>query len=147
MLLHRIWGLNRKTHQLGVRITRRFVHSYMSGWWGFIGSSVVKNLLAKQETWVRSLGWEDTLEEKMATQSSILVWEIPWTEEFDGLQSMGSQWVGCDLGTKQQQQYVWLVIDRPGTWDLGWGSFLKHVCIASFCVLGSFQWPVSFRFL
>ena len=52
---------------------------------------MVKNLLAKQETWVRSLGWEDTLEEKIATQSSILVWEIPWTEEFDGLQSMGSQ--------------------------------------------------------
>ena len=50
---------------------------------------MVKNLLAKQETWVRSLGWEDTLEEKMATQSSILVWEITWTEEPGGLQSMG----------------------------------------------------------
>ena len=50
---------------------------------------MVKNLLAKQETWVRSLGWEDTLEEKMATQSSILVWEIPWTEELMGYSPWG----------------------------------------------------------
>ena len=42
-----------------------------------------------QETWVRSLGWEDPLEEEMATHSSILAWKIPWTEEPDGLQSMG----------------------------------------------------------
>ena len=41
--------------------------------------------------WVRSLGWEDPLEEKMATHSSILAWRIPWTEEAGGLQSMGSQ--------------------------------------------------------
>ena len=39
-----------------------------------------------QETWVQSLGWEDPLEEVMATNSSILVWEIPWTEDFGGLQ-------------------------------------------------------------
>ena len=44
-----------------------------------------------QETWVRSLGWEDTLEKEMVTQSSILAWEIPWIEEPDRLQSMGSQ--------------------------------------------------------
>ena len=42
-----------------------------------------------QELWVRSLGWEDTLEKEMATHSSILAWKIPWTEELDGLQSMG----------------------------------------------------------
>ena len=47
---------------------------------GFPGGSVVKNLQAKQETQVRSLGWEDSLEEDMATRSSILAWEIPWTE-------------------------------------------------------------------
>ena len=48
-----------------------------------------------QETWVQSLGWEDPLEEEMATHSSIPAWEIPWTEEPGGLQSMGSQksWV------------------------------------------------------
>ena len=42
---------------------------------------MVKNLPAKQETWVPSLGWEDLLEEGMATPSSVLAWEIPWTEE------------------------------------------------------------------
>ena len=42
-----------------------------------------------QETWVRSLGQEDPLEEGMATHSSTLAWEIPWTEEPGGLQSMG----------------------------------------------------------
>ena len=52
---------------------------------------MVKNLSAVQEMWVQSLGWEDTLEKEMATHSSILVWEIPWTEEPDGLPSMESQ--------------------------------------------------------
>ena len=41
--------------------------------------------------WVRSLGWEDPLEEGMATHSSILAWETPWTEEAGGLQTKGSQ--------------------------------------------------------
>ena len=44
-----------------------------------------------QETWVLSLGQEDPLEEEMASHSSILAWEIPWTEEPGGLYSMGSQ--------------------------------------------------------
>ena len=52
---------------------------------------MVKNLPAKQETWVRSLGRGDSLEKEMATNSSILVWEILWTEEAGGLQSIGSQ--------------------------------------------------------
>ena len=56
-----------------------------------------------QETQVRSLGQEDPLEEEMGTHSSILAWEIPWTEESGGLQSMGSQRVQQDLSTKQQQ--------------------------------------------
>ena len=59
--------------------------------WGFPGSSVVENPSAIQEMWVRSLGWENALEEGMATHSSILALEIPWTEEPGGLQSMGSQ--------------------------------------------------------
>ena len=49
-----------------------------------------------QEAWVRSLGLEDALEKEMATHSSILAWEIPWTEEPGRLQSMGSQRVGHD---------------------------------------------------
>ena len=52
-------------------------------------AQLVKNLPAVRETWVRSLGWEDLLEEGMATPSSILAWRIPWTEEPGGLQSMG----------------------------------------------------------
>ena len=50
----------------------------------------LNNLLAKQ-MWVQSLGWEDPLEKEMATHSSILAWEIPWTEEPGRLQSMGLQ--------------------------------------------------------
>ena len=51
----------------------------------------VKNPLTMQETQVQSLDWEDSLEKEMATHSSILAWEIPWTEEPGGLQSMRSQ--------------------------------------------------------
>ena len=51
----------------------------------------VKNLPAMQETRVQFLGWEDSLEKEMATHSSILAWEIPWTEEPGRLQSMGLQ--------------------------------------------------------
>ena len=55
---------------------------------------MVKNLLAVWETWVRSLGREDPLEKELATHSSVLAWEIPWTEEPGGPQSIGSQRVG-----------------------------------------------------
>ena len=60
----------------------------------------VKRLLAMKETWVWSLVREDPLEKGMATHSSILAWEIPWTEEPSGLQFMGSQRVGHDLVIK-----------------------------------------------
>ena len=59
-------------------------------------AQIVKNLPAVQETQVRSLGGKDPLQKEMANQSSILAWRIPWTEEPDGLQSMGSQRVGQD---------------------------------------------------
>ena len=67
----------------------------------------VKNLPAMQETQevqVQSLGGEDSLEEGMATHSSILAWRVPWTEEPGVLQSMWLQRVGRDLVTQQQQQ-------------------------------------------
>ena len=54
----------------------------------------VKNLLAVQETWVRSLSWDDPLEKEMTTHSSILAWRILWTGEPGGLQSIGSKRVG-----------------------------------------------------
>ena len=55
------------------------------------GDSMVKNLPVLQEMQVQSLGQEDPLEKEIAIHSSILAWEIPWTEEPGGLQSMGSQ--------------------------------------------------------
>ena len=55
---------------------------------------MVKNLPAKQESQVQSLGRQDPLEKGMATYSSILAWRIPWTEELGRLQSVGSQRVG-----------------------------------------------------
>ena len=57
--------------------------------WASLVAQLVKNLPAMRETWVGSLGWEDPLEEGMATHPSILAWRIPWTEEPDGLQPMG----------------------------------------------------------
>ena len=59
-------------------------------------AQTVKNLPAKEETWVPSLSREDPLEKGMATHSSILVWRIPWTKEPGGLQSMESQRVRHD---------------------------------------------------
>ena len=61
--------------------------------WASLVAQIVKNLPAVQETWVQSLGWEDPLEEGMATHSSILAWRIPWTEDPGRLQL---QTVRCD---------------------------------------------------
>ena len=57
-------------------------------------AQTVKCLPATRETWVRFLGREDPLEKAVATHSSTLAWKIPWTEEPDRLQSMGSQRIG-----------------------------------------------------
>ena len=59
-------------------------------------AQMVKNLPAMWETWVQSLGWEDPLEEGMATHSSVLAWRIPGTGEPSGLPSIGSHRVGHD---------------------------------------------------
>ena len=63
-----------------------------------------------QEMHIQTLGQEDPLEEGMATHSRILAWRIPRTEEPGGLQSMGSQRVGHNLVTKQEQQRTSSVI-------------------------------------
>ena len=63
---------------------------------GFPGGSDSKESPAMWETWVGSLGWEDPLEEGMATHTSILAWGIPWTEKPGGLQFMGLQRFGHD---------------------------------------------------
>ena len=57
---------------------------------------MVKKLPALQDTRVWSLGREDPMEEEMVIHSSVLAWEIPWTEELGGLQSMGSQMLAHD---------------------------------------------------
>ena len=62
-------------------------------------AQTVKNLPTMQQTWVRSLGQEDLLEKGMATHSSILAWELPWTEEPSRLQPMGPQRVGHNWAT------------------------------------------------
>ena len=79
--------------------------------WDFLGGSVVKNMPAKQETQVLSLGQKYPLEKEMETHSNILAWESPWTEEPGGLQSMGSQRVGHDL----VKQYQHMLISRVTT--------------------------------
>ena len=60
---------------------------------------MVKRLPTMWETRVQFLGWDDLLENEIATHSSILAWKIPWTEEPGRLQSMGSQRVGHDCAT------------------------------------------------
>ena len=59
--------------------------------WASLVAQRVKHLPAMQKTWVQSLGWEDPLEKRMITHSSVLAWRFPWTEEPSRLQSMPSQ--------------------------------------------------------
>ena len=59
-------------------------------------AEMVKNLPTMQEPQVQSLGWEEPLEQEMASHSNTFAWRIPWTEDTGGLQSMGLQGVGCD---------------------------------------------------
>ena len=99
---------------------------------------MVKNLPAMQ-TWVRSLGWEDPLEEGMATHSSILAWLIPWTEEPGGLQSRGSQRGDTIKWLSTAQQPLWMfpavicsskhLSNLPGGF-VGWWKFisLENAC-------------------
>ena len=65
-------------------------HSIMAS----LVAQMVKNLPAMRKTWVRSLGWEDPVEEGMVTHSSVLAWRFPWTEEPGGLQFTGLQRAG-----------------------------------------------------
>ena len=77
-----------------MQLTSRYTYS-----WASLVVQMVKNLPAMQETQIQSLGQEDPLEKEKATQSSILAWRIPWTEEPGRLQSMGSQRIRHDGAT------------------------------------------------
>ena len=68
--------------------------------WASLETQMVKNPPAMWEIWVQSLGWEDPLEEGMATHSSILAWRIPWTEKPNELQPLRLQRVRHDCATK-----------------------------------------------
>ena len=67
------------------------IYNYLLPPWTSLVAQMVENLPAMQETQVKSLNWEDTLEKAMATHSRILAWRIPWTEEAGRLQSVESQ--------------------------------------------------------
>ena len=71
---------------------------------------MVKNLSAVQETWVQSMGQKDSLEKEITTYSSIPAWGIPWTAEPEGLQSVGSQRVEHDCGTKHTYTHLSLYL-------------------------------------
>ena len=89
--------------------------------WAFLVAQLVKNLPAMWETWVWSLGWEDLLEERMATHSSVLAWRIPWIEEPGGLQAMGLQRARHDWVTKHSTQNI--IINNSHSCDF---KFLKN---------------------
>ena len=72
------------------------VHDIIQETGASLVAQTVKRLSAMQQTWVRSLGWEDPLENEMAAHSSILAWKIPWTVERGRLLSMELQRVGHD---------------------------------------------------
>ena len=93
----------RNSEVVGVEVFKCFRKNLLR-WWGVPGGSAVKNIPAKQETWVRSLGGEDPLDEEMATYSSILAWRAPWPEQPGKPQSTGSRRIRHDLEPKQQQQ-------------------------------------------
>ena len=85
-------GLQRVGHDWATELNREY-------FWASLVAQMVKRRPAVWETWVQSLGQEDSLEKEMATHSSTLAWKIPWTEEPGGLQSMGSQRVRHDWAT------------------------------------------------
>ena len=76
---------------------------------------MLNNLPAMLEMWVQSVGWEDPWEKEMVTHSSILAWEIPWTEEPGGVQSMGSKRVrhNCETNTYQHRFKFQVMDDFP----------------------------------
>ena len=105
--------LGNSTHWIQFwRKTNIYTHGTMTVTRASLVAQTVKSLPAMQETQVRSLGWEEPLEEGMATHSGILAWRIPRTEDPGGLQSTGLQRVRHDL--TKQQHYMTLQIHVEG---------------------------------
>ena len=133
-------------------LRNHFVHlsiTLLSAFWSYVGHiyiifihiytfivpylsscTVAHNASAMRETWVWSLGWEDLLEEGMATHSSILPGESPWTEEPGGLQSTGLQRIGHDWSTKhisppqcmpqKKMTYLFIWVASRWTFHFAW---------------------------
>ena len=118
--------LHRKTREKSIKPSSESFHPRGRRLWyfiptmGFPGDSVVKNLPAVLETWVPSLIREDSLEREMAIHSSILAWEIPWTNEPGGLSSMVLQRVCLDLATKPANHLQELVNTVGEEWGGVW---------------------------
>ena len=106
-------------------------------------AQLVKNLPVMQETWVQSLGWEDPLENGMATHSSILAWRIPWTEEPGGLQSMESQTAGHDWATNHTLTLV--ITTHSQLWSTHFHQHYRYGAIFLFVCrfFGSTASPLS----
>ena len=135
ILIRTFWGITVPILQMGMLRSRWKCSTTEIRMWvflgpGFPGGTVVQNQLPMQEiqeTGVWSLGWEDPLEEGMATHSSNLAWRIPWTEEPGRLQSIASQTVGHDwrdLACMHPwvqwalKQFPWLPLQGGGCWCL-----------------------------
>ena len=94
---------------------------------GIPSGSVVNSLPAMQETWVQTLGWEDPLEEGMATHSSTLAWIILWTEELASYSPQGFTESDMTEATKQQQEQYHLKVDYPNIFkNESWAP--KNLC-------------------
>ena len=108
---------------------------------GFPSGLIIKNLSAVEETWVWFLGWENPMEERMFTHSSIPAWRIPWTEEPGRLQSMVSQRVGQTKVTEHmctvcRKQKLWYCLWPTLSLTTSMSSTLMHpVCHQSLFVL------------
>ena len=90
-------------------VTRSRTERLLLYFFGSSSDSAVKNppaMQEAQETWVKSLGWEDALEKGMAIHTSILAWRIPWTKEPGGLQSIGFQRIGHDCSNLACTEFI-----------------------------------------
>ena len=133
-------------------------HLVMSMCRDFPGGSDSKEYICNQETWLWSLGQEDSLEKGMAPYSSILAWRIPWTEEPGGLESKGLQRVVDDWGTNTLVSMCRVVSSVVAKGCLLWSvcsldKLLVSLCPASFCtprphlpVTPSISWVLTFIF-
>ena len=95
--------------------------------WASLMAQLVKNLPALWESWIPSLGWEERLEEGMATHSRILTWRIPMDKGACGLQSMVLQRVGHDWATKHTVCHLQEKITAPKSKRAWKGSFSSRI--------------------